>query len=225
MVRTAVHGQLLAHQLEDLAVGLALARRFAGRAGLHVLAGLAHQGAQLLGVGRGVGFDPAAERVVVGNQAVAPAFGLVQGGGFGGRHAVLLGQGELHGLQHLGVELAHQLADELHLAALALEIGDALGLGDGVDQLFVQRERIEQTGAQAEQFGAELLQLVAFALEIGAAGFVGALELALELQVEFAASGYELATDEIAFFGFAGHEVDSGPHRAALQRVQCAVGS
>ncbi|MCY1365366.1 hypothetical protein D9M69_522100 [compost metagenome] len=170
-----------------------------------------------------MGFDPAAEGVVVGDEAFAPAFGLMQRGGFGGRHGVLLGQRLLHGLEHLGVEGAHELADELHLAALALEIGDAFRLGDGIDQFLAQREGVEQAGTQGEQFFAQFLQFGALALEFGAAGFVGAaLELALELQVEFAAFGNEVATDEIAFFGFAGHGVDSGPRRAALQRAQGA---
>jgi len=72
MVVAAMHRELLAHELEHLAVGLALARRLAGRAGLDVLARLAHEGAQLLGIGGRVGLDPAAERIVVGDQAVAP---------------------------------------------------------------------------------------------------------------------------------------------------------
>ena len=71
-------------------------------------------------------------------------------------------------------------------------------------------ERVEQAGAQGQQVFAELLQFGAFALEVGLAGFVGAFELALELEVEFAAFGHELATDEVAFFGFAGHEADRG---------------
>ena len=52
---------------------------------------------------------------------------------------------------------------------------------------------------------AELLQVVAVLLEVGLAHVDRTLELALELQVEFAAQGNELATDEIAFGGFAGH--------------------
>ena len=61
----------------------------------------------------------------------------------------------------------------------------------------------KQVGAQGQQRLAELLQLGAFALQFGLAGFVGALELALEFQVELAAFGDELAADEVAFFGFA----------------------
>ena len=55
--------------------------------------------------------------------------------------------------------------------------------------------------ALAEQGFAQRLQFGALALEVGLAGGVGALELAFELQIEFAAFGHELATDEVAFFG------------------------
>ena len=108
-----------------------------------------------------------------------------------------------HGGQRVGLEQAHQLADELHLAALAFEVGDALGLGQCVAQFLGQVQARHQVGAQRQQFLAELLQLGAFALEVGPAGLVGALEFGLELQIEFAAFGDELATDVIAFFGFA----------------------
>jgi hypothetical protein len=47
------------------------------------------------------------------------------------------------------------------------------------------------------------LQLGALALEVGLAGFGRAFELGLELEVELAAFGHELAADVIAFFGFA----------------------
>ena len=198
-------GELGAHDLEHLAVGLALARCLAGLAGLQVLAGLAHERAQLLRVGGRVRFDPAAQRVVVGDEAVAPLLGLVQQGGVLRRAAGLLVQGDARGVERGGVELAHQLADVLDLPAPSLEVRDAPGLGQGVDQAVGQFQPREQVAAQGHERLAQRLQVGAFALEVGLADLDAALELALELLVEFAAFGHEMAADEVAFFGFAGH--------------------
>ena len=49
------------------------------------------------------------------------------------------------------------------------------------------------------------LAAVAFFLEIGAAEFDRTFEFALELQVELAAFGHEVASDVITFGGFSGH--------------------
>jgi hypothetical protein len=50
------------------------------------------------------------------------------------------------------VELAHQLADKLHLAPLALEVGDALGLGQRLDAACRAGPAAPSgPGAQAEQ--------------------------------------------------------------------------
>src|SRR5256885_15864194 len=78
------------------------------------------------------------------------------------------------------VQLAHELADELHLAALAFEIGDALGLGQGIGQLVGQLQALEQVGAQRQQILAEVLQGVGLALEIRLAGVGGAFEFRSE---------------------------------------------
>ena len=129
-----------------------------------------------------------------------------------GGAAVLLVERRADRVERGGVEAAHQLADELHLAALALEVGDALGIVDRVLQLVAEVELVEQAGAQREQGFAERLEFGAFAFEVGLACRVGAFELALELKVEFAAFGDELATDEVAFFGFAGHRGNRWPH-------------
>ena len=109
----------------------------------------------------------------------------------------------MHGLHLCGVELAHQLADKLHLAPLAFKVADALGFGQRGDQLVGQAQGIEQVGAQAQQVLAQVLQRVAFAFQIGAARIVGAFELGLELHVQFAAFGNKLTAHKIAFFGFA----------------------
>ena len=101
------------------------------------------------------------------------------------------------------LELAHDLADVLHLAALAFEVGDAARFGQRVEQLVGQLQARKQIAAQVQQVFAELLQRVAFALHIGTAGVPGSFEFGLEFKVEFAAFGNELAFYEVAFFWFA----------------------
>ncbi len=49
-------------------------------------------------------------------------------------------QRRLHRLEHVGIELAHQLADELHLAALRSELSEAFCLDDRVVQPLGQAE-------------------------------------------------------------------------------------
>ena len=78
--------------------------------------------------------QPFLECVLIGNQPIAPLLGLVQGQGFAGRAAVLFGQRGAHLVEFGSVQLAHQFADELHLAAFAFEVADALGLHQGVAQ-------------------------------------------------------------------------------------------
>ncbi len=170
---------------------------------LRILAGLADQRAQLLDVGVRVLGHPGAERVVVGDQPVAPLLGQVQASVSVAEPLCCSSSAWRAASTSFGVELAHELADELHLAALAFEVGDAFGLGHRVHQLVGQAQRFGQVGAQVQQLFAQVLQFVAFALEIGAAGIGRAFEFALELQVQFAAFGNELASDEVAFFGFA----------------------
>ena len=121
---------------------------------------------------------------------------------FGGAVELFV-QGGVHGAQLLVVEPAHQFADVLHLAPFALEIGDALGLGHGIYQFLGQVQAGHQVGAQGKQVFAELLQLGAGAFQIGTGGITGALEFALELQVQLTAFGNELTAHKVAFFGFA----------------------
>ena len=85
----------------------------------------------------------------------------------------------------------------------AFAVGDALGLGQGADQFVGQAQCIEQVGAQAQQVLAQVLQRIAFALQVGAARVVGAFELGFEFDVQFAAFGNKLTAHKIAFFGFA----------------------
>ena len=120
-----------------------------------------------------------------------------------GAGVVLLVQGGFDGVDFVFAELAHELADELHLAALAFKGGDALRFGQGVEQLVGQLQALAQVRAQRQQLFAHGLQGVAFALEVGFAGLGRAFEFGLVLQVEFAAFGDEAAFDVIAFLGFA----------------------
>ncbi len=63
--------------------------------------------------------------------------------------------------------------------------------------------RVQQIGAQGEQIFAQILQRIALALQVGAAGIGRAFEFGLEFHVQFAAFGNELALHEVAFGGFA----------------------
>src|SRR4051812_49180116 len=71
VVRAGRALHLLLDQAEQVAIGAAVAL-----AGLELfLARRAHQAAQLLDVGGGVGLDPFLQRVVAAQQLVAPVFG------------------------------------------------------------------------------------------------------------------------------------------------------
>src|SRR6218665_445808 len=200
--------QMPAHQLEQFAVSTALARCQALRQrGLarrwRTFAGLANQCAQLLRIGAGARGHPGEQRRVIGNQPVAPLFGLVQQQFLGGRTLALRRQGLARGLHQGRFEPAHDLAHILQLAALALEVGDAPGLGQGLHQIVRQTQRIEQIGAQVQQLLAQRLQASALAPHIGAGGVGPAFAFGLELNVLRAAFGNEPALDEIAFLEFA----------------------
>jgi hypothetical protein len=116
---------------------------------------------------------------------------------------VLLFQRGAHGFQQSSVELAHELAHVLHLAALAFEVGDALGFGNGLHQLFGQAQASNRSERSVSSSLPRSCSSVAFAFEIGAAGIGSAFEFGLELDVQFAAFGNELASHKVAFFGFA----------------------
>ena len=76
----------------------------------------------------------------------------------------LLIQGGTHSFNDLGLHQAHQLADELHLAALALEVGDAFGIRNRVLELIGQFQAFQQVNAKGQQGFAKLLQFGTFAL-------------------------------------------------------------
>ena len=87
---------------------------------------------------------------------------------------MLLGQDGANTLYFAGFELAHQLADVLHLAAFALEVADALGVGNRVAQLFGKGQPVHEFRAQHQQVRSQLLYFGALALELGSARFVAA---------------------------------------------------
>ena len=97
-------------------------------------------------VGIGLLTHPALQSRIVGNQVVAPFFGLLKGDFVVGTALAL---GQYGGANGLGFHAAHQLADVLHLAALTFKIGDFFGVAqwlppgtqpdDGpIGELFVQ---------------------------------------------------------------------------------------
>jgi hypothetical protein len=105
--------------------------------------------------------------VVAFQQAVAPAFQLVQVGG------VLL-RAAFPGVQFCddgcGIHVAHQPADVLHLAALRTELVDAVHLVDCVAQGFRQVELRELVLAERDQFLPDVLQFKHLLLDLGFAG-------------------------------------------------------
>ena len=143
--------------------------------------------------------------VIVRHQAGAPIFSRVQGLGLQGRRCMLFHQCLAdRGVLFFGQQ-AHELADELHLPALALEVGDAFGLGDCIDEFVGQAQAFKQFAAQGQQVFAEFLDLQAFTLEVGARGLVRSFELAFVFQIQGAALGYEVAFDVVALFQFSRH--------------------
>jgi hypothetical protein len=162
-----------------------------GRQAGGVAAGGAHQAAQLLAVGVGVGVHPACQRVVVGDQFGAPAFDLVQRQRL--LRAAQLGSG--HGFaQRRLVGAAHQLAHVLHLAAPAFVRPGARGTrwrraGSSGMAMRSSRSWAGRPGL------AQLLQVVRLLLELRLAGavvgFVGTVAVVgVDAAVRGGASGH-----------------------------------
>ena len=189
--------------LKNIAVRPAMAHGLTGFLWHSVFTRLANQGAQLLRIGVGALENPLTKRVIIGQQAVTPGFGQVQHQVVMRGATELIGQGGAHNFQRFGVEQAHLLADELHLAAFAFKVGDAVRFDHGILEFFGQGQALHPGCAQCQQVFTQLLQFQAFAFEIGAALVVGAFEFAFELEVAFAAFGDEFTSDEVTFFEFA----------------------
>ncbi|MPN18251.1 hypothetical protein SDC9_165610 [bioreactor metagenome] len=64
-------------------------------------------------------------------------------------------------------------------------------------------QALEEVAAQRHQLLAQILQRIAFALEVGLGGVVSAFEFGLQLKVQLAAFGNELSANKIAFGRFA----------------------
>ena len=145
-----------------------------GFVGQAVFAGLAHQGTQLLAVSVRVGAQPLGQGGVVLQQAVTPMLGHVQSQGLFGAAIVLHIQRSTNGLHLVFVEFAHQLANKLHLTALAFEVGDFFRLADGFMQslghVFLRHQLQHRVLAQFQQILTQFLQLGALALHVGFAG-------------------------------------------------------
>jgi hypothetical protein len=127
----SLSGSSARHQLEKLAVGAAVARQpgparwtFGGWASLRAWRTRARSCWVSV---PGLRASHSAMALVVGNQAVAPVLGQVQGQLFFGRAFVLLFQRGAQRPHGVFVQQAHELAHVLHLAALAFEVGDAFG--------------------------------------------------------------------------------------------------
>ncbi len=127
----------------------------------------AHQAAQALGIAIGMLVQPAGQRLVVGQQRIAPAFGLVQQQRVAGRAQLGFGHGFA---QRLGVDLAHQLAHVLQLAAPAFVRACLAVLQQRIEQALGQLQRCQPRIGQIGQCHAQLLQLVRLMLQPCLAG-------------------------------------------------------
>ena len=103
------------------------------------------------------------QRAGVIEQAGAPVLGRVHQRDF---LAVLASVARQRIADRLGVDAAHQLADQLDLAPAAFVGGDPLRHGDRLDQGVGQRQRAQLRRLQRDQRRAQRLQGVAVALAL-----------------------------------------------------------
>src|SRR5213079_3004796 len=151
----------IAQRPEQLAIGSRRAARSA------LLARVAHERAQTLGVDARMGMDQRADRAVVLQQLLAPALDAVNSRGLFGRDPV----SDLELLaDRFRVDRAHEPPDVLQLPTPRLVLGRAPSKLDRLAQVFGQTNRHELLGIELDQARAEHLQLVHFALALRLAG-------------------------------------------------------
>src|SRR5213078_1276974 len=155
----------IAQRSEQLAIGSGLPARGA------LLARLARERTQALGVDARVGVDQRADRAVVLQQFLAPALDPVNSRGLFGRDPV---PGPQLLSDRFRIYVAHKPADVLQLSPPRLVLGDASRPLDRVLQVFRQRDRSELLRIEPDQALAKGLQLVHGAFARGLAGlFLG----------------------------------------------------
>ena len=138
-------------QPEELAVGTRRA------AFLLLAARVANQGAQRLEIGAGMARDVVGERAIVADQALAQRLeAAVARGGFGR----LAGERVELRADRCRIDVAHQPADVLQLAALAFVAADALRVAYRGGQHFGQLELVEVRVGELDERCAERLQRV-----------------------------------------------------------------
>src|SRR5947209_13915247 len=118
---------------------------------------VANQRAQRLQIGAGVARDVVGERTVVLQQPLAQRFQAPVARRFLRR---LTGDRSEPRADRLGIELAHQAPDVLHLSALSLVAGDALRFAHRLREVLRQRERFELRLGKLDQLRAKRLQRV-----------------------------------------------------------------
>lgn len=132
---------------------------------------VAHELAQLLVVGLRVVGDELAERVVAFvEQALAPAFGAVQRGGFAARAVAVVGERGADRGERFVVEAAHPLGEELVLALARDVRGDGARAPHFVAQVVVERHLRQLRFAHAGQRFGELEHVERLAAALAAAG-------------------------------------------------------
>src|SRR5512139_48268 len=154
--RLADHPEYLAERLRRLA-----ARRLVAR--------IADQLPQMRGVGVGELVEKQRQRLVVGDELLAPFLGLVQLGVL--RRGDAIERVELR-LDRRRVDRAHQLADVLPLAPQRAVLGDLAAGRHRLAQLVRQFDALELRVGQLDELRAEVLQRLDLALLLALAGAV-----------------------------------------------------
>ena len=157
----------VAQQAEQFTRG---ARRFRA---LRLEPGLADQRTQLLAIGAGMPGQPLAERVVAfGEETVAPAFDLVQGGGLAARFAAVVLEHAPDRLDDLVVEPAHLLGEELRLPLARDLLGHRARAPNLVDDVGGQRQAGEHGIGQGGEFAGQFEDGEGIAALLAATGAV-----------------------------------------------------
>ena len=161
--------QLVAQQAEQFTPRAALRRRCGGGG---VLARLPQQGAQALRVAVRVLREPFGKGSIALHEALAPAFSRVQQRGVLGAGGVARLKRGADGIKLLLVQLAHEAANELALAAQRAKVADAARFVQRGEQALGQLQGVELRGGQGHKALTQGLQRGALRL---AGGFAGAL--------------------------------------------------
>lgn len=161
--------------------------------GLALFAGSENERPQMCSVDFGVRRAQFVECLGVRQQAIAPGFQPMQGGGITPRALRPFFQAHA---QRCGIDIPHQASQVLHLPASSLAAGNAPGLCQGIAQSLGEVELGQALRSDAQQGFAQILQCVHLLLAAGLgrlvirqAGFIGG--RVVQVRVPLRASCYD----------------------------------